>query len=361
MRQKKRGITIGIATRNAEECLPGCLRSLAAQTIQPAEYVICIGPSSDRTEDLVMEFKKSIGVPTKIIYDIGGIGTGYARNAIVEEATQEYISWVDSDYLMPPNWVEVITDLIEGFDFDTLEMNENNIIEVTKEKLLQMKGIEPINITTPTISWGTAGHSHVFKRNTALRIFGYDPFFARGQDKDMGIRYKAVGIKGMICKELFFIHSGLLDYSKTLDRTTFFKFLYKYGPEYVLFGGACTEQALGFLVRSGVLFSFLGATVFALIGLPVIYPLSLSVLFFVVLCVGAQLLHGSSHGFSKVEPRYFVGQLGKCISEWQVLYQILVFKNRSRFGYGRDILRKLRQQSKAEMGNGDVEINEYTE
>lgn len=328
------GITVGIATRNAEWCLPYCFMSLNEQTVQPDEYVICIGPGDDKTDELVQEFVNQTTVPVKILRDEEGVGTGYARKSIVENATQEYVCWIDSDEIYPSNWIEVILLLIGKYRFDILNRSTNNWEEITLKEFLQTGEKLPndIDVSSLSLKWGAPHHVCVVKRDIVIRVGNYDPFFPRGQDEDLRIRLNVIGIKGIVCKELHFLHIGLLDrYSKMFVRSAFFRFLYKYGFKYMLLGGVHTEHSLAFLVRSVFMVSLLGLIFGPFIGVPFLCPLIILLISVGGLLSGVVFKHRSL-GFKL---SLYIIQLGKCFGEYYTLYKILKDKNRKGFGYGK--------------------------
>jgi len=336
---------VGIVTRNGEWCLPYCFKSLISQTIQPDEYVICIGPSNDKTEELVLDFISKISVPTKVLYDKDGIGTGYARNTVLNESTSKYLSWVDSDYILAPNWIEVVYHLIDKYNFDVLVVDEDNLIEITKNEFLARS--DPLNlieVSDGDVSWGSTYHAHVLMCDTARGVGGYDPFFVRGQDTDIAVRYHAAGIKGMLCTELYILHLGLLRYStKILYRPTFLRFLYKYGIGYVFSEGRGSVQCIGFLIRIFTSISFLGVLIHCLFNLPTTPPLVTLGTSLLLLFTGVIRVHARRHGFRTINLHLFIIQLGKCIGEWYTMYTILTFKGRREFGYGKNIITKQKE------------------
>ncbi len=337
-------LTIGIPVRNSEWCLPYCFSSLGAQIIKPDEYVICIGPSNDKTEELVQRFVNDVNVPTKIIYDKDGIGTGYARKKIIETATQEYICWVDSDDILPTNWVKTILILIRKHRFDGLRVNNENYTEITLNEFLE-KGAElpeDINITSLNTGIAKPRNLLVLKRDLIIQIGNYDPFFSRGQDADLVIRLDSIGIECLTCEDLHFFHLGVLQrYTKIFQQGVFFKFFYKYGFRNIFLGGMYAAIVLAFSVRSCVLITLLNVVISQVIGIPLTYPLAMFGLSLIVLFGGQNIRYISSGGIYKLfKPSLYIIQFGKCFGEYYTLYDILRFKNRKKMGYGKNIIRK---------------------
>ncbi len=331
------GITVGIATRNAEEYLPNCLRSLTAQTVKPDEYVICIGPSNDKTEELVHEFVEQTSVPTKIIYDRDGIGTGYARKAIVENCTQEYIVWADSDFLVPSNWIETLAEIMKRDKFDYLEYSTDDNT-ITQDEAMEMSRAMrlPYPIDASSLKRKNTKPFSILavRQEAAIEVGNYDPYFVRGQGMDLVIRlnareYRGIGYRGM---NVYHVWEGK-SLRKSLTRSTYFRFLYKYGLGYMFLGGKQTEHTMAFLLRSCVVFSLPLLGLCLITGLQIALPLLMLLGGYGAL-VGGLIINRRSSLSS------CINQFVKCFGEYYLLYKILTDKNKPKRGYGKKFLRR---------------------
>jgi glycosyltransferase involved in cell wall biosynthesis len=84
-------ITVIIVAKNAERTIGECLRAI--QQNNPAEVVVVDGDSTDRTVELAKAY-------TERIYSDEGKGLSYARQLGAEQATQEYLAYMDSDVIL---------------------------------------------------------------------------------------------------------------------------------------------------------------------------------------------------------------------------------------------------------------------
>lgn len=84
-------ISVVVIARNAENTIAECLDSL--QSNNPAEIIVVDGNSTDRTVEVARRY-------TKRIYSDEGRAKAYARQAGAEQATQEYLAYVDSDVIL---------------------------------------------------------------------------------------------------------------------------------------------------------------------------------------------------------------------------------------------------------------------
>jgi len=87
---------------NEARSLPMLLDSIAAQTRQPDEVIICDGGSSDNTIDLLRSEKR---FPLRVI-ERPGNNISQGRNAAINEASGEVIASTDAGVRLDPQWLE---------------------------------------------------------------------------------------------------------------------------------------------------------------------------------------------------------------------------------------------------------------
>jgi glycosyltransferase involved in cell wall biosynthesis len=85
-------ISVVIATKNADKTLEACLISIKKNN--PSEIIVVDGNSTDKTVEIAKRF-------TKLIYSDGGREFNYAQQLGAEQATEEFIAFVDSDIVLP--------------------------------------------------------------------------------------------------------------------------------------------------------------------------------------------------------------------------------------------------------------------
>ena len=85
-------ISVIVCAKNAESTIEECLTSV--QRNNPAEIIVVDGNSTDRTIEIAKRY-------TERVYFDGGKGFNYAQQLGVEQATQEYIAYVDGDIVLP--------------------------------------------------------------------------------------------------------------------------------------------------------------------------------------------------------------------------------------------------------------------
>lgn len=95
--------SVAITVRNDRDNMRDLLDSLARQTVKPGELVIVDALSTDGTWELVQDFTRSAPFPVRAVQEAGTRGAG--RSACVRLATGRYVVFIDSDCVVPPDWL----------------------------------------------------------------------------------------------------------------------------------------------------------------------------------------------------------------------------------------------------------------
>jgi glycosyltransferase involved in cell wall biosynthesis len=85
-------ISVVIAAKNSEKTFEECLASIEKNNV--AEIIVVDGNSVDKTVDIAKKY-------TDRVYSDEGRGFNYAQQFGAEQATQEYIAFVDADIVLP--------------------------------------------------------------------------------------------------------------------------------------------------------------------------------------------------------------------------------------------------------------------
>src|SRR5512135_1011391 len=95
-------VSLIVTVKNESSSLPALLDSIAAQTRQPDEVVICDGGSTDSTLAVLRSEKR---LPIRII-EKPGSNISQGRNAAIEAATGDVIASTDAGVRLDPKWLE---------------------------------------------------------------------------------------------------------------------------------------------------------------------------------------------------------------------------------------------------------------
>lgn len=126
-------ISIIIPTYNVEKYLRECLDSILAQTFQDFEIICVDDGSTDRTLDILQEYK--LKDDRFVILQQRHAGAGAARNHGLKLAEGKYIQFLDSDDYFEPTLLEELYTRAEKFGADLTVCssrkvdNEGNITE----------------------------------------------------------------------------------------------------------------------------------------------------------------------------------------------------------------------------------------
>ena len=106
MKEKnKYKLSIVAAVYNLEEYLPRCLDALVNQTLDEIEILCVDDGSTDSAPQIVDEYAKKYPNKVKAFHKENG-GEFTSRNYGLERATGEYVTFVDTDDYVEPDWAE---------------------------------------------------------------------------------------------------------------------------------------------------------------------------------------------------------------------------------------------------------------
>lgn len=153
MEEKK--VSIIIPVYNSEETLKKCIESVINQTYKNIEILVINDGSKDKSLKIINEYKNK-DKRIKIINQENK-GVSGARNTGINNATGDYITFIDSDDYIKPNLVKDTIKIFKEYECDVVRNNyvlsyengkiqsrhemyeENRIINITekKEELIQ--------------------------------------------------------------------------------------------------------------------------------------------------------------------------------------------------------------------------------
>ena len=108
--ENKPKITVCMVTKNEEFMLPMSLNS--ALTFAD-EIVIVDDNSTDRTKDVVEKFQAETDVPIKFIQEDFGLHCSKQRECALQNATSEWIFWLDADEAVSDDFPETVHQVIK--------------------------------------------------------------------------------------------------------------------------------------------------------------------------------------------------------------------------------------------------------
>ena len=107
-------ISVCIATYNGEKFLRQQIESILSQLSHDDEIIVSDDCSSDRTVDLLREFKDE---RIKLFVNDSNVGVVKNFENAIKNSTQEFIFLSDQDDVWTPNKVEVVKKMLNEYDF----------------------------------------------------------------------------------------------------------------------------------------------------------------------------------------------------------------------------------------------------
>ena len=109
-------VSVVVPTFNRAEAMRRCLASLVRQTLKDFEVLVCDDGSTDKTRDVLEEFKNSLSIRYLPGHHFGG--PSVPRNRGIAEAEGEYVAFLDSDdWWHPTKLARCVSHLERGADF----------------------------------------------------------------------------------------------------------------------------------------------------------------------------------------------------------------------------------------------------
>lgn len=107
-------ISIAMCTYNGEKYLHEQLESLASQSRQPFELVVCDDGSSDSTPQIIQMFAKTVSFPVR--FYVNEVNLGFTANFLKAASlcTGDWIAFCDQDDYWMPQKIEKITLFLDG-------------------------------------------------------------------------------------------------------------------------------------------------------------------------------------------------------------------------------------------------------
>lgn len=169
-------ISVIVPIYNVEQYLSRCVDSIIGQTYSDIEIILVNDGSPDRCGQICDEYAAK-DLRIKVVHKENG-GLSDARNAGLEIAEGEYVTFIDSDDFVAPNMLEYLLSKIEQYDasiaqcsFTRLTENASVITTSTApEKDVVLTGLEAMESCL-------AEHCHV-KVNTWAKLYRRDLFVA---------------------------------------------------------------------------------------------------------------------------------------------------------------------------------------
>lgn len=136
-------ISVIIPAYNSEKCIGKCIESIQASLYENLEIIVVNDGSKDNTLEVVKSYAESDG--RIVVVDKANGGVSSARNAGLDRASGEYISFIDSDdYVSEDFYSKLIKPCLDGADVSSCkyEMVDLGGNSVSKENIGLTEAVE---------------------------------------------------------------------------------------------------------------------------------------------------------------------------------------------------------------------------
>lgn len=199
-------VSIIIPTKNSEETIADCLKTISQQSYKKIETIIVDCCSKDKTKEIAENFTTNI-IQTKA-------KRSEARNKGTLKANGEFILFIDSDMQLTPN---VVSDCIDKINqgYDAIIIPE---VSFGRGYLAKCKALEKMCY----IGDNSIEAPRFFRYNVFCKLGGYDTSLEAGEDWDIKERTLLEGYRIGRVKSIIQHNEGKLNIIMTMRKKFYY-------------------------------------------------------------------------------------------------------------------------------------------
>jgi hypothetical protein len=186
------------------EWLPGCLDSLAAQTLAPSEVVVVDNGSTDGS----LELLAGRGDDVRVLELGRNTGFAFAANRGVEAVDADLVALVNTDVVLEPDWLERMSRALAEHPraasaaCKMVDLREPHVLYDAGDFLRRDGACEQRGrferdrgrFDAPGDAFSACAGAALYRRDAFLAAGGFDErFFAYLEDVDLGLRLRLAG------------------------------------------------------------------------------------------------------------------------------------------------------------------------
>ena len=195
-----------------------CLESLCFQTRKDFEVIIADGSPADDVRPGLVPFQERLNM--QVVYE-KYLPVSNARNRGAEKANGEWLIFLDSDCLIPPDYLRVVGEAIERENPDAFggpDAAHESFTDIQKAISYSMTSL----FTTGGIrgkkthvgQFHPRGFNMGIKRSVFFSVNGYAEDFRCGEDIELSIRIIKAGFASILIPEAYVYHKRRTDFPK---------------------------------------------------------------------------------------------------------------------------------------------------
>jgi len=201
-------VTIGVCLRNCAKTIGKTMESVIAQNFphELMEIIFVDDGSTDETLRIIKDFASKIDIQTKIFHH-NWKGLGASRNVVVNNASGDYIVWVDGDMIIEKDFVRKHVEFMEknpsvGIAKGKHELRPGPSMASTLEIFSRAGGTMKMLNPKKLRSLGTGGC--IYRAECIKQVEGFDENLkGYGEDWDAEYRIRTAGWRLQITNAYF--------------------------------------------------------------------------------------------------------------------------------------------------------------
>ncbi|MCL5038095.1 MAG: glycosyltransferase [Chloroflexi bacterium] len=200
-------LSVLICSFNRRDTLRRALKALFCQTLSPDCYEVVV--VDDGSDDGTREMIESLNPPCQLRYIYQeNQGRSVARTKLVENATGNFVLFVDDDIIADPHLLREHLTWILKYPKSTIRGRVNHVSDME-------------NLKAPRFSWADISTAFFWTSNVSVKLEylkkagAFDPSFTEygWEDLEMGVRLRKMGLSAKYNKNALVYH-----YKKTWNR-----------------------------------------------------------------------------------------------------------------------------------------------
>jgi glycosyltransferase involved in cell wall biosynthesis len=202
-------VTIGVCVRNCENLIREAIESIIAQDFphKSMEVIFVDDGSSDETLSTMKSYAQKMDMSVKVFHQKWR-GLGVTRNVVVNNASGEYILWVDGDMIISKDYVRKQVEFMEknpsvGICKGIYGMHTEQSLVGTLENVEFIATNFVRKEKSNALPLGTGGA--IYRVEAVRQVGGFDPCISgSGEDMDIENRIKKAGWKLSVSQAVFY-------------------------------------------------------------------------------------------------------------------------------------------------------------
>ena len=180
-------VSVIIPAYNAATSIQQALKSVAAQTLPPAEVIVVDDGSSDDTIAMAKAMQRLFPAGTLIVISQTNKGAGAARNRAIDAATKSYVAFLDADDEWLPTKLERSMDVLTSKNYTLVAHDYMDVMPNGEEHVdcAQRFNEGPDSFVTLYLKGYIPSISVVTQRAAVLDVGGFDESLRNAQDFDL--------------------------------------------------------------------------------------------------------------------------------------------------------------------------------